>query len=97
MKKEYKIVRLLFTALDNPLPEYVYAEDDDCFPVCLSGNDEDLPVRWKAPECLRQHSYSTPSDVWAFGVLMYEVFTLGCYPYRRIREDDEVAEHVRTQ
>ena len=28
---------------------------------------------------------------------MYEVLTLGCYPYRRIREDDEVVKHVRTK
>lgn len=90
-------VRLLLTAQDNRSPEYDYAMSDDDLPECISENDEDLPVRWKAPECLQQHSYSTPSDVWAFGVLMYEVLTLGCRPYRHILEDSQVANYVRTE
>ena len=55
-----------------------------------TSNDEDLPVRWKAPECLTRRRYSTASDVWAFGVLMYEVLTYGCSPYRHVLDDNEV-------
>lgn len=90
-------VRLLFTAQDNRSPEYDYAMLDDDLPQCISENDEGLPVRWKAPECLRQNLYSTASDVWAFAMLMYEVLTLGCCPHRHIREDSEVANYVRTE
>ena len=36
------------------------------------------------------HRYSTTSDVWAIGVLMYEVQTHGCIPYRHVFRDDEV-------
>ncbi len=43
-----------------------------------------------------EHRYSSASDVWAFGVLMYEVFTYGCRPYRNIPIDDDVTNHVST-
>ena len=92
--RSVKNFRFLFTAQDSHSSGYDYALDD--LPVCIKGNDENLPVRWKAPECLRKHSYSTASDGWAFGVLMYEVLTLGCRPYKNIREDVEVANYVRT-
>ena len=56
--------------------------------------DMDLPVRWLAPESLMYHHFSTASDVYAFGVLMYEVLTYGCTPYRGVLEDDEVSNRV---
>ena len=56
--------------------------------------DEDLPVRWQAPECLMKHLFSTASDVWAFGVVMYEVLTYGCTPYRHLLEDEDVSHQV---
>ncbi|KAL9950623.1 hypothetical protein ACROYT_G043148 [Oculina patagonica] len=70
---------------------YSYCSVDDGSPQFVSAtNDEKLPVRWQAPECLTEHRYSTASDVWAFGVLMYEVLTYGCVPYRHILKDEEV-------
>ena len=56
--------------------------------------DEDLPVRWQAPECLMNHRFSTASDVWGFGVVMYEVLTYGCTPYRHLLEEEEVSHQV---
>ena len=40
-----------------------------------------IPVRWTAPEALSYRTYSTASDVWSFGVVMYEIWAVGLKPY----------------
>ena len=40
-----------------------------------------LPVRWMPPEALLDGMFSTASDIWAFGVFCWEVYTLGQLPY----------------
>ncbi|CAB3404963.1 unnamed protein product [Caenorhabditis bovis] len=53
-----------------------------------------LPVRWLAPECF-YGNFSFKSDSWAFGVLMYEIFTLGDQPYEDLTRPEEIIESVR--
>lgn len=40
-----------------------------------------IPVKWTAPEAANYRVYSQKSDVWSFGVLLYEVFSYGRCPY----------------
>uniref|UniRef100_G1KM53 Protein kinase domain-containing protein n=1 Tax=Anolis carolinensis TaxID=28377 RepID=G1KM53_ANOCA len=42
-----------------------------------------FPIKWSAPEVFHYTKFSSKSDVWAFGILMWEVFTLGKLPYDR--------------
>ncbi|XP_044258516.1 proto-oncogene tyrosine-protein kinase ROS isoform X1 [Tribolium madens] len=53
-----------------------------------------LPVRWMAPESLVDGVFTSQSDVWAFGVLLWEIMTLGQQPYPA-RNNLEVLHYVR--
>ncbi|KFO10046.1 Tyrosine-protein kinase BTK, partial [Balearica regulorum gibbericeps] len=52
-----------------------------------------FPVRWSPPEVLLYSKFSSKSDVWAFGVLMWEVYSMGKMPYERFN-NSETTEHV---
>uniref|UniRef100_A0A8C3F3L9 Tyrosine-protein kinase n=1 Tax=Chrysemys picta bellii TaxID=8478 RepID=A0A8C3F3L9_CHRPI len=52
-----------------------------------------FPVKWSAPEVFSYSNYSTKSDVWSFGVLMWEVFSEGKIPYEN-RTNAEVVEEI---
>ncbi|XP_078313477.1 inactive tyrosine-protein kinase 7-like isoform X2 [Crassostrea virginica] len=51
-------------------------------------NPSFLPLRWTAPEVLLRNEYSPKSDVWAYGVFMWEVFSLGELPYPTQTDED---------
>ncbi|XP_071513555.1 proto-oncogene tyrosine-protein kinase ROS isoform X2 [Panulirus ornatus] len=54
-----------------------------------------LPVRWMSPESLVDGVFTSHSDVWAFGVLLWEILTLGQQPYPA-RTNLEVLHYVRS-
>lgn len=45
------------------------------------GGNTDLPVLWMAPEALQRRKFSEATDVWAFGVTIWELLTDGSFPY----------------
>lgn len=51
------------------------------------------PLRWMAAESIESGQYSTASDIWAFGVFIWELFTGGDLPYTEM-SDDEVIRYV---
>ncbi|XP_063433595.1 hepatocyte growth factor receptor-like [Mytilus trossulus] len=54
-----------------------------------------LPVRWMALESLKMGYYDISSDVWSFGVLLWEVMTLSLYlPYHDQESDKVIKDHI---
>ena len=51
------------------------------------GNAGLLPVRWMAPESLSTGKFSVASDVWSFGVVLWEMLTFGEIPFTGMNPD----------
>ncbi len=58
-------------------------------------NGGEVPIRWMAPECLTDGVYTAQSDAWAFGVVLWEVATLGQQPYPGRPDNMDVFNFVR--
>ena len=64
-----------------------------CLCPCAQGR---VPYKWLSPEALLWGQYSSKSDVWSFGVLLWEVATFGGTPYSGT-PPDRIADMHRTR
>jgi len=53
-----------------------------------------LPIKWTAPEAAMYNNFTIKSDVWSFGILLYELITYGHVPYPEMN-DAQVLEELR--
>jgi serine/threonine protein kinase len=53
-------------------------------------SDGRVPIRWMAPETLFHLVYTSQSDVWSYGILLWEIVTLGCTPYPDVVDSNKV-------
>ncbi|XP_053664463.1 platelet-derived growth factor receptor alpha [Anopheles marshallii] len=52
--------------------------------IYVNTRNKKVPLRWLSIEAMRDNLYSNKSDVWAFGIVLWEIGTLGGYPYPSI-------------
>lgn len=65
---------------------------DDYYRKTTAGR---LPVKWMAPEALFQRVYTSQSDVWSFGILLWEIMTLGGTPYPSVPNIERLFQLLR--
>ncbi|KAL5106317.1 hypothetical protein TcWFU_007170 [Taenia crassiceps] len=54
----------------------------------------ELPIRWMPPEAVQFGIFSVKSDLWSYGIVLYEIITFGMFPYAELG-DVEVVERVK--
>ncbi|KAM6962607.1 tyrosine-protein kinase ZAP-70 [Aplochiton taeniatus] len=66
--------------------------DDNYYKARAAGK---WPLKWYAPECMNYRKFSSKSDVWSFGITMWEAFSYGGKPYNKMK-GPEVIRFIET-
>ncbi|XP_035992428.1 tyrosine-protein kinase Fes/Fps [Fundulus heteroclitus] len=86
---EHNVVKISDFGMSRERDDGVYSAE---------GGLRQIPVKWTAPEALNYGRYTTQSDVWSFGVLLWETFSMGMTPYTSMNNQqtrDEVEKGYR--
>ncbi|CAC5368231.1 unnamed protein product [Mytilus coruscus] len=83
-------------AARNVLLNYQYAPkitgfgpDPEANQTGDTNKSERIPIKWMAPECMKTTKYANElSDVWSYGIVMWEIFSLGETPYPGVQNTD---------
>ncbi|KAL7406458.1 hypothetical protein ABVT39_019875 [Epinephelus coioides] len=86
---EHNVVKISDFGMSRQQDDGVYSAE---------GGLRQIPVKWTAPEALNYGRYTMESDVWSFGVLLWETFSMGMTPYTSMTNQqtrDEVEKGYR--
>ncbi|RVE68113.1 hypothetical protein OJAV_G00088680 [Oryzias javanicus] len=61
----------------------------DYYRVCVGGHTM-LPIRWMPPESIMYRKFTTESDVWSLGVVLWEIFTYGKQPWYQLSNNEVI-------
>ncbi|MEQ2184544.1 Ephrin type-A receptor 3 [Goodea atripinnis] len=53
-----------------------------------------IPIRWTAPEAIAYRKFTSASDVWSYGIVMWEVISYGERPYWEMSNQDVSPKHA---
>ncbi|XP_076447881.1 uncharacterized protein LOC143284775 isoform X2 [Babylonia areolata] len=73
--------RNCFVSEDGDIQLTDYRMAESLFPASHYTADGSLQIRWMAPECIEHGHFTSKTDVWAFGVVVWELLTRGITPY----------------
>ncbi|KAK7804200.1 hypothetical protein U0070_019422 [Myodes glareolus] len=68
-----------------------FLEDDTSDPTYTSALGGKIPIRWTAPEAIQYRKFTSASDVWSYGIVMWEVMSYGERPYWDMTNQDPLA------
>jgi len=84
-------IKLCVKIADFGLSKDVYSKD-----YYRLGEKSLLPIRWMPPEAIVFSKFTTQSDVWSFGIVLWELFSSGAQPYYTL-SNEEVVEYVTNE
>ncbi|MBN3312337.1 NTRK3 factor, partial [Atractosteus spatula] len=74
----------------HPVKLSAHNRHDKCSSLWQVGGHTMLPIRWMPPESIMYRKFTTDSDVWSFGVILWEIFTFGKQPWFQLSNNEVI-------